>query len=176
MTYDRWKTRSLDDELPGEPPEAWEVITDTMIDKALNAWFASPPSETDQGLERSMRAALQAAEVPAVSAIRNYLAAFDRCGGSESVSAEEFAECRAAMRRAVNDCGVALPPPQVDSGREEIARIIDPCAFEDAMLQDDLTPSERMCFSANRETEKLNALAKADAILTLSHNGTRKET
>lgn len=32
-----------------------------MVDAALNAWFASPPSETDQGLERSMRAALVAA-------------------------------------------------------------------------------------------------------------------
>lgn len=36
-------------------------ITEEMIDRALNAWFASPPSETDQGLERSMRAALEAA-------------------------------------------------------------------------------------------------------------------
>lgn len=24
MTYDRWKTRSPDDELLGEPPEVWE--------------------------------------------------------------------------------------------------------------------------------------------------------
>lgn len=39
------------------------VVTDGMIDRALNAWFASPPSETDQGLERSMRAALEAALV-----------------------------------------------------------------------------------------------------------------
>lgn len=37
------------------------VVTDQMVDYALNAWFASPPSETDQGLERSMRAALEAA-------------------------------------------------------------------------------------------------------------------
>lgn len=37
------------------------VVTDRMIDLALKAWFASPPSETDQGLERSMRAALEAA-------------------------------------------------------------------------------------------------------------------
>ena len=37
------------------------VVTVEMIDAALNAWFASPPSETDQGLERSMRAALEAA-------------------------------------------------------------------------------------------------------------------
>ncbi len=36
-------------------------ITDVMVDAALTAWFASPPSETDQGLERSMRAALTAA-------------------------------------------------------------------------------------------------------------------
>ena len=37
------------------------VVTPEMIDKALNAWFASPPSESDQGLARSMRAALEAA-------------------------------------------------------------------------------------------------------------------
>lgn len=55
-------------------------------------------------------------------------------------------------------------------GRDEIAMLIDPCAFEDAMLQDDLTPSERMYFSQNRETEKLNALAKADAVLALIPN------
>lgn len=36
-------------------------ITSTTVDRALKAWFASPPSETDQGLERSMRAALEAA-------------------------------------------------------------------------------------------------------------------
>lgn len=36
-------------------------ISDEMVDHALKAWFASPPSETDQGLERSMRAALKAA-------------------------------------------------------------------------------------------------------------------
>jgi hypothetical protein len=35
--------------------------TPAMIDAALDAWFKSPPSETDQGLERSMRAALIAA-------------------------------------------------------------------------------------------------------------------
>lgn len=34
----------------------------------------------------------------AVNAIRKYLATFDRCGGSETVSAEDFAECRATMR------------------------------------------------------------------------------
>jgi hypothetical protein len=37
------------------------AISDEMVNSALNAWFASPPSETDQGLERSMRAALTAA-------------------------------------------------------------------------------------------------------------------
>lgn len=41
------------------------IVTDEMVDRALNAWFASPPSETDQGLERSMRAALEAALGPA---------------------------------------------------------------------------------------------------------------
>lgn len=35
--------------------------TPAMVDAALDAWFKSPPSETDQGLERSMRAALTAA-------------------------------------------------------------------------------------------------------------------
>lgn len=35
--------------------------TAEQIDAALNAWFKSPPSETDQGLERSMKAALIAA-------------------------------------------------------------------------------------------------------------------
>jgi hypothetical protein len=36
-------------------------VTNEMVDRALSAWFASPPSETDQGLMRSMRAALEAA-------------------------------------------------------------------------------------------------------------------
>lgn len=35
--------------------------TPAMVDAALDAWFKSPPSETDQGLERSMKAALIAA-------------------------------------------------------------------------------------------------------------------
>jgi hypothetical protein len=43
----------------------------------------------------------QDGERAAMDAIRNYLATFDRCGGSESVSADEFAECRAAMRAVV---------------------------------------------------------------------------
>jgi hypothetical protein len=38
-----------------------DEIRDDVVDAALNAWFASPPSETDQGLERSMRAAIGAA-------------------------------------------------------------------------------------------------------------------
>lgn len=43
------------------------------------------------------------------SAIRDYLATFDRCGGSESVSAEEFAERRQHMRDLVG--------PPLDSGK-----------------------------------------------------------
>lgn len=38
---------------------------------------------------------------PMVDAICGYLETFDRCGGSESVSAEEFAECRQRLRDAV---------------------------------------------------------------------------
>lgn len=38
-------------------------------------------------------------------AINNYLATFDRCGGSESVSAEEFADRRQQMRVAVEAAG-----------------------------------------------------------------------
>jgi len=40
------------------------IVTDEMVDRALNAWFASPPSESDRGLEYSMRAALEAALIP----------------------------------------------------------------------------------------------------------------
>lgn len=36
-----------------------------------------------------------------VKAIHDYLAVFDRCGGSESVSAQEFADARAAMGAAL---------------------------------------------------------------------------
>jgi hypothetical protein len=43
--------------------------------------------------------------------------------------------------------------------------MVDPEAFIDAMLQDDLTPSERVYFDNNRQTKKLNALKKADDIL-----------
>ncbi len=39
--------------------------TDAEVEAALEAWFASPPSETDQGLARSMRAALIAARLAA---------------------------------------------------------------------------------------------------------------
>ncbi len=41
--------------------ERLRAITPDMVDRALKAWFSSPPSETDQGLEHSMRAALEAA-------------------------------------------------------------------------------------------------------------------
>jgi hypothetical protein len=46
---------------PAGQSEAGIAVTDDMVHRALNAWFASPPSETDQGLVRSMRAALEAA-------------------------------------------------------------------------------------------------------------------
>lgn len=36
-------------------------VSHDMVGRALNAWFKSPPSETDMGLERSMKAALEAA-------------------------------------------------------------------------------------------------------------------
>lgn len=36
-------------------------VSEQMIEAALNAWFASPPSENDMGLARSMKAALTAA-------------------------------------------------------------------------------------------------------------------
>lgn len=39
----------------------------------------------------------------AESAIRNYLATFDRCGGSEAVSAEEFADRRQGMRDVLTE-------------------------------------------------------------------------
>lgn len=51
--------------------------------------------------------------------------------------------------------------------RDEIAQIIDPDAFEDAMLQDDLTPSERLYFNDARQTNKATALGKADAVLAI---------
>ncbi len=57
----------------------------------------------------------------------------------------------------------AVPPPQVDSGREEIARIIDPSAMQlygKYKNTDVVLPFETGC-SVN------NALAKADAILAL---------
>lgn len=54
---------------------------------------------------------------------------------------------------------------RVTPSREELAAIIDPDAFEDAMLQDDLTPSERLHFSQSRERDKIAALNKADAII-----------
>lgn len=44
-------------------------VTDAMVDRALDAWFASPPSETDQGLARSMRAALEAAQLSKTSSV-----------------------------------------------------------------------------------------------------------
>lgn len=46
--------------------------TEEQINAALNAWFKSPPSETDQGLERSMKAALIAADAlrPPTSPLR----------------------------------------------------------------------------------------------------------
>lgn len=37
------------------------AVSAEMVDAALKAWFASPPSETDVGLERSMRSAIDAA-------------------------------------------------------------------------------------------------------------------
>lgn len=59
----------------GQPHKGWKAaakkykvieaptpltVTDAMVDAALTAWFASPPSETDMGLARSMRAAIKA--------------------------------------------------------------------------------------------------------------------
>jgi hypothetical protein len=83
----------------------------------------------------------------------------------------EKPEWAKAARRAVAAARLAAQSdapggqPQSPAGRDEIAMIIDPEAFVDAMLQDDLTPSERMYFDANRQTEKLNALQKADEII-----------
>ena len=64
------------------------------------------------------------------------------------------------------DVAPRLPTePQGAPNRVEIAMMVDPEAFIDAMLQDDLTPSERVYFDNNRQTKKLNALKKADDIL-----------
>lgn len=37
------------------------------------------------------------------TAIRNYLAVFDKCGGSEAVGAHQFAAARDGLRAAIND-------------------------------------------------------------------------
>ena len=58
-----------------------------------------------------------------------------------------------------------VPKAKAAPNRVEIAMMVDPEAFIDAMLQDDLTPSERVYFDNNRQTDKLNALKKADDIL-----------
>lgn len=44
---------------------------------------------------------IAAAAPDLLSAARNYIEIFDRCGGSEAVSAEEFASARAELRDAI---------------------------------------------------------------------------
>jgi hypothetical protein len=70
------------------------MITDAMVDRALNAWFASPPSETDQGLARSMRAALEAALNPTT--------ACPVCG--RTILAENVEERDKELRDRAYDC------------------------------------------------------------------------
>lgn len=43
------------------------IVTDEMVSRALNAWFDGPQSESDAGLERGMRAAIEAAISPAAT-------------------------------------------------------------------------------------------------------------
>lgn len=38
MTYDDWKTRSPDDELPGEPPEVFEQCPECCGEGAIEKW------------------------------------------------------------------------------------------------------------------------------------------
>jgi hypothetical protein len=42
-------------------------------------------------------------------AVRNYFALWDRCGGSEAVAAEKFAEARYAMRAALRSQSPGTP-------------------------------------------------------------------
>jgi hypothetical protein len=69
-----------------------------------------------------------------------------------------------ALAKADNT--LTTPAPGRDELRERIARIIDPDSFVNAMLEDDLTPTERLHFSARREKDKEEAKRKADAILS----------
>jgi hypothetical protein len=62
------------------------------------------------------------------------------------------------------------------SMRERAARVIDPDAFVDASLQDDLTPSERMYFDQARFKLRSEALGKADVILAMRINAETVET
>lgn len=82
---------------PGEVLK--EVSRRIESHKALLADVARIKVQRDNALldmERFMKATGEAH-----GAIRSYLATFDRCGGSESVSAGEFAEGRQRMRDLV---------------------------------------------------------------------------
>lgn len=69
------------------------------------------------------------------------------------------------LQEAMDDLRLAAQSAS-EVSREEIAQIIDPDAFEDAMLQDDLTPTERMHYSQQRSRDKMVAFRKANAILS----------
>lgn len=68
----------------------WKSPTPEMIDAALNAWFKSPPSETDQGLERSMKAALMAAKLSRVQSKRSAGADVDEIALNAALEIEQL--------------------------------------------------------------------------------------
>ena len=100
-----------------------ERVTDDMIDRALKAWFASPPSETDQGLERSMRAALKAALNTVLQGPETTICNYPKCDGGPNTGYCHI-ECRHILEE---NCERAIK--RRDEAETEIAQMMDGLVF-----------------------------------------------
>ena len=70
------------------PNKTWRIVN---LDKQKGLKMANEAKEN---------VGLRAENERLRSAIQNYLAVFDRCGGSESVAPKDFADARAGLRSA----------------------------------------------------------------------------
>lgn len=73
-------------------------VTDEMVKRALDAWFDGPQSESDMGLERGMRAAIEAA-LSGRDSIRTRKMTAAEQGQMEKATRELDAEIDAELKR-----------------------------------------------------------------------------
>lgn len=145
--------------------------TPAMVDAALNAWFKSPPSETDQGLERSMKAALTAAALTTAPAQAVPAEPVDITGwklvpnvpteemwqaglAADTDLGDSYTQVWGAMFDAapnVDDCETTRNPPQAETAASFIERTMGSTEPQAVPASEDVRTAHKAIKSALNE-------------------------